>query len=249
MGEYKINGILHTLRKGGLVVARQLNSQKLHQISKGDLDNYRQSLKVVVDNLRNRAKNIQVATKVDVNKAFEGNRSKKGLYIWYGVCNPFQFVSIWQKRIELYKEYDCLNRQSVTPIKSKKGNIITFRLPKANPYWNRKKQYEKENNLEIEVPIYVGMAQGESETLRGRLGQHCEASIQTSALKLFRTSKPKQCNKLISKFLRKDTLLIQQLGLKNIRCEAIIIEQSQTDRFLTYERIIREVLNPLIGEK
>ncbi|WP_078544719.1 hypothetical protein [Litchfieldia alkalitelluris] len=224
--------------------------QHLEQTTEIELNSYKVILKDIVDSMREQAINFPVTNKSDIKTAFSNRSSFHGIYIWYATCNPNHLIKTWQKRNNLYDQYYVKNNSSSTCLKTEKGDPIKFRLPRINPYWRRNEQLTNHSNKDMfEVPIYIGKAQGEKENLIKRLESHCETSIQTSSLKLFKTSTPKQTNKIINDFLTKDTLLIKQLKLANIRCEAMIIHKDHKDRFLTYERILREVLDPLIGEE
>lgn len=140
-----------------------------------------------------------------------------------------------------------LNSDSNRGITTSKGEPIKFLLPEINPRWNQDSEYDLREYAD--VCLYVGVAKGNKETLRERILCHYNGSIQTSALKLIGSTleKGRKANSLIKEFLRNESKIISGFKMKNLYCEVILIDESQSDRLYTYERILRECRDPLIG--
>lgn len=225
---------------GGITMTVEINQETL--------DSYKRRLQPIVDDLITSSIKFAVTSKSDIESVLVDYPDSRGLYIWSATCDPNLLIAKWNERISLHMQFETNNAESPNPIKTSSGKLINFLLPRVNPQWERDFNPAYLDN-EVEIVLYIGKAQGTNVTLRKRLIEHCEASIQTSALKLFCTSNPKNGNKLTQSFIKKDTLLLRGLSLSNLSCKAIVIDESQKDRFLTYERILREVLVPIIGEE
>ena len=213
------------------------------------LDSYKQQLKGIVDDLIKSSLNIRVSCRMDIKQAFTNNSSAIGLYIWYGTCKPSLIVEKWNERQALYEQFKTknANANSLDQIKTSGDKLIDFLLHRINPQWERNPAYLIDN--EVEIILYVGKAQ--HETLKNRLLAHYNGSIQTSALKLSgsSTNKLRRELSLIKEFLQLEKEILGDMYLRDIRCEVITFDESQKDRLLTYERILREYFEPIIGEE
>lgn len=215
-------------------------------LTKVHLDKFKQNLQPIVEEILNSTVKVSVSDKNDLIAALSKNKNAKGIYIWYTTSNPTTFINNWKKRKELYQEYETKNKASKQPILTNSNKPIKFLLPNVNPNWERNDNFKM--NRRRNIPLYIGKA--ENETLLSRLCSHCNGSIQTSALKLFGSKIEKtRKNLLIEEFIMKEQDILNSLLMENTHCRFIIIDDTQKDRLLTYERLLREVLEPLIGER
>ncbi|MBT2282186.1 hypothetical protein J7E78_01290 [Paenibacillus polymyxa] len=218
-------------------------------LGKLELDKLKVELRKIDNKLRESSFRVDVLSRESIQEAFQEHKDAKGLYTWYATCNPYNVKALWIKRKALYQKYMQLNSESNNSIKTFKGDSIKFLLPEINPKWNQDSEYNSQEYSD--VCLYVGAAKGNKETLRERILCHYNGSIQTSALKLIGSTLEKQrkANSLIKEFLEIESELIDDFKLHSIYCEVILIDQSESDRLYTYERILRECRMPLIGRQ